>query len=190
MPVAVSTTAMTRDDLANFKRQATSGSIWGENPNDMASGRGFFSTTMLIDLTPGSEVLTVTGTSAPFSAMTGSFRSILSETSLWSVPSNSTRASLGTVEVNAFLGQVRASKYRGRPSKAVIASAPCINGLRLVRMHGSPAARFIASFFRRRFIDSIIKKVERNSPPTLTGCAEKTVASPGCEIPEFCWSLP
>ena len=45
----------------------------GPNSNDAASGVGLLSTTMLIDSTLSRPVLIVTGTTAPFSAMSGIF---------------------------------------------------------------------------------------------------------------------
>jgi hypothetical protein len=89
---------------------------WGDNSNNAASGVGLFTTTTPMAWTSARSVLTVTGTTAPFSAISGIFSLI------WSLsvmgPSNmSLMAAAASYASNAASGRA-ANNQRGTASTA------------------------------------------------------------------------
>ena len=94
--------------LAIFSRFDTAGSVPSGFLYDAASAYGFSSTSIEIAVTFGSVVLTLIGTTAPFSAISGASSLTLSDASA-DLPYNALRASASFFCLKAFAGQPAAS---------------------------------------------------------------------------------
>ena len=112
---------MTFDVFAILMRVDTNGSVPPPRIKFDVSGVGLFAATMEIDSTLFSDDDTVTGTTAPFSAMSGAFIRILSD-SLGAPPVRLLIASVTSLALNADSGQAASSDLGISPAPAAMAT--------------------------------------------------------------------
>jgi len=138
IPLLVLTTAMTSEVSPIFILHAIFGKVPGGISNDAANGLGFLLTTILIDSTFSRLVVIETGTTAPFSAISGTFIAIWSLGVVTSVPNRALSAPLAEVESKESFGHTAASKVLGRLANANRAMLPFKKSLLVCCIKPSP----------------------------------------------------